>query len=187
MKREWKTEVVKLSDMVPMEDNPRKIDAPAARALNASMNRFGMVELIVWNKRTGHIVSGHQRYSILKSHGVEEVPVIVVDMGETEERSASITMNNFEIEGEYSNPVVELLDSVKDADSDLYASLRMENLRDDVSDLLEKSDNKDSDIDEKISRSLDEEEWDTECPCCGHRWKIGPDDISLMSDSDKRE
>ena len=188
--KNWKVKTVKLADLIPLEDNPRKISQANAQALKSSLNRFGMVELIVWNEATGHIISGHQRYEILKSMGVEEVPVIAVDFDEVEEKSAAITMNNFEIEGEYTNPILELLESIKEKDCDLYASLRMEQLKDDVSELLEKIDGGDEKPEEEKSSSENEVlenmdrteefgDWDTECPCCGHKWKIGPEDISL--------
>lgn len=183
--KNWNVEIKKLVDLVPLEDNPRKIEPANARALKASIERFGVVELIVWNKRTGHIVSGHQRCAVLKSMGVTEVPVIVVDLDDEEERAAAITMNNFAIEGEFTNPINELLASIREEDSQLYAELRMENLRDDVSKLLDKVDSKSKDMDNKLDKAGDnQEEYDTECPCCGHKWKIGPDDIELITEGE---
>lgn len=183
--KNWKVEIKKLSDLIPLEDNPRKIEPANARALKASIERFGIVELIVWNKRTGHIVSGHQRCAVLQSMGVGEVPVIVVDMDDEEERAAAITMNNFAIEGEFTNPINELLGSIREEDAQLYAELRMENLKDDVSKLLDKVDSKSKDLDDKINNAVEHtEEYDTECPCCGHKWKIGPDDIELVNEGE---
>ena len=159
----WKVKTVKLSDLVPIEENPRKIEPANARALKASIERFGVVELIVWNERTGHIVSGHQRCAVLKSMGVEEIPVIAVDLDDDEERAAAITMNNFMIEGEFSNPINELLSSIRENDSKLYSELRMESLKDDVSKLLDKVDSKMDDADSKVSNSSvdSNEEYDT--------------------------
>ena len=47
------------------------------------MQEFGYVEPIVWNKRTGNIVGGHQRYKILIDMGMQEVDCVVVDLDET--------------------------------------------------------------------------------------------------------
>ena len=35
---------------------------------------------IVWNKRTGHIVGGHQRFKVLKHQGHTEIECVVVDL-----------------------------------------------------------------------------------------------------------
>ena len=46
--------------------NPRMISSAAKRALGASLRRFGLVQPIVVNERTGRVVSGHQRIEVLR-------------------------------------------------------------------------------------------------------------------------
>jgi ParB-like chromosome segregation protein Spo0J len=41
--------------------NPRTINDGAMKGLEASMDRWGLVQPIVWNKRTNNVVGGHQR------------------------------------------------------------------------------------------------------------------------------
>jgi ParB-like chromosome segregation protein Spo0J len=45
----------KLSQLKPAEYNPRSISDEALRGLQSSIEEFGCVELIVWNKRTGKV------------------------------------------------------------------------------------------------------------------------------------
>ncbi|MFY9379208.1 MAG: ParB N-terminal domain-containing protein, partial [Acutalibacteraceae bacterium] len=56
---------IPISQLNPAKYNPRKDlqpGDPEYEKLKRSMQEFGYVEPIVWNKRTGNIVGGHQRY-----------------------------------------------------------------------------------------------------------------------------
>ena len=45
--------------------NPRKIDPYARKLLKDKLEKVGCVEALVWNRKTGNLISGHQRLSIL--------------------------------------------------------------------------------------------------------------------------
>jgi hypothetical protein len=45
--------------------NPRQIDDHARKKLKENIKKKGLLDALVWNKRTGNLVSGHQRISIL--------------------------------------------------------------------------------------------------------------------------
>lgn len=51
------------------------------------------------NKRTGNIVGGHQRYTVLKDLGYDKVDVSVVDMNEQDEMALNVALNK--VEGEW--------------------------------------------------------------------------------------
>lgn len=51
------------------------------------MLEFDLVEPLVWNKRTGNLVGGHQRLKILKEQGRTEVEVSVVDLSPIKEKA----------------------------------------------------------------------------------------------------
>ena len=54
-----------IAELIPAPYNPRlklKIHEPARRKLAASLREFGLVEPLVWNERTGHVVGGHARF-----------------------------------------------------------------------------------------------------------------------------
>jgi hypothetical protein len=45
--------------------NPRFIDEKNRKQLEAGLKKHGLVETLVWNERTGNLVSGHQRIQIM--------------------------------------------------------------------------------------------------------------------------
>ena len=74
---------VSMSEIKPAPYNPREISEEAMTGLRHSLEKFGLVDLLVVNKRNMHIISGHQRYKILQSEGVDKVKAIMVDVDET--------------------------------------------------------------------------------------------------------
>jgi hypothetical protein len=76
---------MKVKDFVPASYNPRTISDRAMEGLRNSIERFGIVQSVVWNKRTGRVVGGHQRLKILVEKGEEETDVAVVDVDESED------------------------------------------------------------------------------------------------------
>lgn len=90
--------------LTPAAYNPRlvlKPDSPRYRKLEASLREFGLVEPLVWNEQSGHIVGGHARLAILKAHGVVEVPVSVVRLTPEREKALNVVLNNLEAQGRY--------------------------------------------------------------------------------------
>lgn len=82
----------------PAPYNPRKVLKPGDRGferLARSLSEFSLVQPLVWNRRTGYLVGGHQRLEVLKSQGVLEVPCVVVDL--PPERELNIALNNREV------------------------------------------------------------------------------------------
>lgn len=94
----------KLSELKPAEWNPRSIPDEALKGLEESINRFGLVEPIVWNKRTGNVVGGHQRLKVLERQGVKSTDVVVVDIPESDEKALNVTLNNPHITGQFTMP-----------------------------------------------------------------------------------
>jgi hypothetical protein len=162
----WTVETVKLVDVKPFEGNPRTIKSARMAALRASLERFGYVDLIVWNKKTGNIVGGHQRYKILVESGVREAKMIVVEMSEKEELAANLTLNNPNIEGKWDDPIEELLGRIETVDPELFTDANFDDLRDAVV---------------KMAPDPGKDDTDTECPCCSHRWKIDDKDVVVMT------
>ena len=99
----------KLSELHPAAYNPREIRQEAIDGLGGSIDRYGVLVPIIWNKRSGNIVGGHQRFKVLQSKGVEETDVVVVDLDDNEEVALNITMNNPATRGTFTKSVVGLL------------------------------------------------------------------------------
>jgi DNA modification methylase len=135
-----------IDDLVAAEYNPRKISKDAATALGKSMSRFGDIAGIVFNTRTGRLVSGHQRVAQLKALGAQlfrdgdavelrvgrdgkRFSVRTVDWDDATEKAANITANNPHIGGEFTDSLQSLLDEVKlSIGDDDFAALRLDEL-----------------------------------------------------------
>ena len=100
---------VSLTDMNPAPYNPRTISDDAFEGLGASMERFGLLSLIIWNERTNNIVGGHQRYKKLVEEGVQTADVVVVDLNDDDEIALNIALNSPQLRGEFTRDVLELL------------------------------------------------------------------------------
>jgi ParB-like chromosome segregation protein Spo0J len=99
-----------VGQLVPAPYNPRRIGAKEFGRLKASVAKFGLVQPLVWNERTGHVVGGHQRLRAAVELGYEEVPVSVVRLADAEEKALNVVLNNREAQGRYdSEGLAELL------------------------------------------------------------------------------
>lgn len=93
---------MKLSDLNPAKYNPRKKLKPGDaefEKLKRSIESFGVVEPPVWNIRTGNVVGGHQRLSVMETLGYTETDVVIVDLDENEEKALNVALNK--ISGEW--------------------------------------------------------------------------------------
>src|SRR5947199_4279777 len=93
-----------LADLKPAPYNPRRILTPTDRRykkLAASLREFGLVEPLVWNELTGHVVGGHARLAILREMALAEVPVSVVRLTPEREKALNVVLNNMEAQSRY--------------------------------------------------------------------------------------
>lgn len=116
----------KISTLLANPDNPRTITDSAMAGLQASIERFGLVQPIIFNERTGHVVGGHQRLKALQSNGKKMADIVLVDLSEIEERALNITLNNPAIEGSFvPDSTEEILGLLKD-DFEGYDDLNLD-------------------------------------------------------------
>lgn len=83
----------KISDLKHAPYNPRKSNEKQEANLKKSLEKFGVVEPIVFNKQTGYIVGGHFRVRELKKLGYKEVECVIVDLNEDDEKELNIRLN----------------------------------------------------------------------------------------------
>jgi len=83
----------KISDLKPAPYNPRKSNEKQEANLKKSLEKFGVVEPIIFNKQTGYIVGGHFRVRELKKLGYKEVECVIVDLSEADEKELNIRLN----------------------------------------------------------------------------------------------
>jgi len=113
----------------PAVYNPRidlQLGDPMYDKLERSIEEFGYVDPLIWNKRTGNIVGGHQRFKILKARGYTEIDCIVVDLDGMREKALNIALNK--IQGEFDRPKL----------ADLLAELEKDGFRYDITGFDEK-------------------------------------------------
>ena len=68
--------VLPIESLTPAPYNPRHVLSPADRwykKLAASLREFGLVEPLVWNEVTGHVVGGHADPGELVQCGLERL------------------------------------------------------------------------------------------------------------------
>lgn len=108
-----------VEELKAAEYNPRKDLKPGDaeyEKLKRSIEEFGYVEPVIWNKRTGVVVGGHQRLKVMKDLGFTEVDCVVVDLDESKEKALNIALNK--ISGEWDNDLLASL--LKDLDGSGY-------------------------------------------------------------------
>jgi len=132
-----------LEDLKPSNYNPRAISDEALRALEHSIGEFGDISGLVWNRRTGHLVCGHQRMKALREKygdGLrmedgavvtpdgERFSVRVVDWPEAKEKAANVAANSQLLAGEFTANLSDLLEEIKIDRPDLAMELRLDEL-----------------------------------------------------------
>ena len=101
---------IPVDKLLPNPKNPRidlKPGMPEYVKLRNSIEHYDYVDPIIWNKRTGMVVCGHQRLQVLKDIArdkgttLTEVDCVVVDMNESDQDSFMIAHNKISGEWDY--------------------------------------------------------------------------------------
>lgn len=140
----------RIADMDRATYNPRVELRPGDEEyekLENSIDRFGLVVPIIWNRRTNRVVGGHQRLTVLQNKGVEEVEVSVVDLDETQEKQLNIAMNK--VGGDWDEEKLKtLLDELgDDALATGFSLQEIEKLESDIGGMVD-----DSFLDEELAK-----------------------------------
>lgn len=89
---------IQVSSIHPSPYNPRKDLGPEDaeyQRIAASLEKFGSVEPLVWNERSGNLVGGHQRFKILRAQPEppERLEVSVVNLSPEDEKRLNLALN----------------------------------------------------------------------------------------------
>lgn len=144
-----KTKIMKLSEITPAAYNPRVSltkDDREYKALNASIEENGLVIPLIVNERTGILVGGHQRLTVLKDRGVEETEVVVVDLPPEQEKALCIALNK--IDGQWDFGILHDLFEELMQDGEEILSTGFSN--DEINEILGEIDSIAGDIDEDV-------------------------------------
>lgn len=106
MQRQLQVEDVAISKLKPFDKNPRTIGPRGIEKLQKSIERFGFVNPVLAQKGTGVIIAGHQRIKAAKAEGLKTVPVIWLDMTDTEAKAYNIADNRLQDEAAWENDLL---------------------------------------------------------------------------------
>jgi DNA modification methylase len=87
---------IPINKIKPAAYNPRhnlQPGDPEYEKLVRSIDEFDCVEPLVWNRRTGNLVGGHQRLKVLKARGDTEVECSIVDLSPEQEKALNLALN----------------------------------------------------------------------------------------------
>ena len=102
--QKFEMDTVSRSQIHGADYNPRVISEDARKRLRKMLAKHGLVQPLVWNRRTGNLVSGHQRLSALDSLERTQdysLQVAVVDLNEREEKILNVQLNNPSMQGDW--------------------------------------------------------------------------------------
>ncbi len=123
---------VRIADIKPWTENPRGIDEKALAGLRTSLEFFGLVQLLVVNKRNMQLLSGHQRMRLLIEDGIESVQCVLVDLDDMAQQALAVSLNNDQIAGHFTEALVPILEKLRKEMPDEYINLRLQELREEV-------------------------------------------------------
>lgn len=110
---------LKIDLLVPADYNPRKKLKPGDdefEKIKNSINEFGYVDPVIVNKDLT-VIGGHQRISVLKTLGYEEIDCVVVEVDKIKEKALNIALNK--ITGEWNKELLaDLIKDLQDLDYD---------------------------------------------------------------------
>lgn len=112
---------ISIAQLNPAKYNPRidlKPGDTEYEKLKRSILEFGLVEPIVWNKRRGNVVGGHQRLKVLEELGEKEIDCLVVDLDDLREKTLNLALNK--ISGRWDEDLLaQLLEELSNIEADL--------------------------------------------------------------------
>lgn len=119
---------LKISDLKPAPYNPRKSTKEQEQKLKESLQKFGIVEPVIFNQNTGYIVGGHFRVRELKKLGYTEIDCVIVNLSEEDEKELNIRLNANT--GEWDMEALKNWDADQLVDWGLNIDLKIDRLKD---------------------------------------------------------
>lgn len=114
--------MLKANDIQKSPYNPRidlTPDDPAFHKIAKSLSEFGCVEPIIVNEYNNRCVGGHQRLSVMRYLGYEEIPCVFInEPDEMKEKALNITLNKIDNKFD-ENKLAALLEELDSLDVDM--------------------------------------------------------------------
>lgn len=87
----WKTEKRKVSELIPFENNPRRVTEKEIQGLSDSLDKFDLAAPLVINTN-GKVIGGNFRLSLLKQKGIKTIDVRVPNRTLTKEEEDELNL-----------------------------------------------------------------------------------------------
>jgi len=178
------------SDIKPSPYNPRQITESAKKVLGFSISEFGDISGIVWNKTTGNLITGHQRWGELNEKGeitfkyshedrfdiyinnaYSTFDIRIVQWTLEKEKAANISANSHIGAGSFDTEILStLIAGLKIDMPDVHSALNLNQLSLDLKINFDPIQGKEVSFIAK-EKELDENiQTKTECPSCGYKY-----------------
>ena len=142
-----KKQLASINDLAPDPENPHEADQKTLDAIGYSIEEFGDISGIVWNRTTGQLVCGHKRLAQLKAaHGEKLIfhqnppvietpngnrfPIRVVDWDIGKQRAANIAANSPHLQGHFTPALNPQLQAILAENEERFNALRLGKLLD---------------------------------------------------------
>jgi len=119
--QKFQTKTIHRNQIKEASYNPRTIDPENKKLLGKNLEKRGLLETLVWNKKTGNLVSGHRRLEKMDAYHKRkykntdyQITVACVELTIAEEKEQNIFFNNPNAQGNWDRDL--LLEMIPDID-----------------------------------------------------------------------
>ena len=165
---EWRNRIVgegeqQASQFIANPNNWRTHPQAQREAMRGALNEVGWVQRVIVNRRTGHLIDGHERVWEALQNGDAPVPFVEVDLDEAEEAYVLATLDP--IGAMAQADAAKLDDLLREVQSGEAGVQQM------LAELAERTGVVPPNVDFKeYDESVENEVEYITCPQCGHRW-----------------
>src|SRR6185503_12462957 len=92
-------EHVDIKELRPDPANPRRISEDQLEALTRSLREFGFVQPVLARREDKMVIGGHQRLVAARRLGIQQIPVIFLDVTDEQAKLLNLALNR--ISGEW--------------------------------------------------------------------------------------
>ena len=148
-----------ISQITKADYNPRvelRPGNPAYEKLKRSIETFGFCEPLIFNRRTDHLVGGHQRLAVLKNLSYTEAEVVIVDLPLEQEKAFNIGLNKIQGSWDERKLVLLLDELIKEPDFNFeFTGFELPEATKLIDDILtpDNSDEENFDIDSELQKA----------------------------------
>jgi hypothetical protein len=150
--------------LIPNPKNFRKHPKNQNDALSGVLSDLGWIQQVIVNKTTGNVIDGHLRIELAKSQSEKSIPVLYVELSESEEALALAVLDPISAMAQTDKEkLAELLGSIESTDVDVMNFIEELAIKEGIvsPDFAPGTEDDQGRLDEKEP---------TICPNCGHEW-----------------